>query len=152
LITSAHETQYHQLDTAETQKFPMWLDPRWRHGLIRLTSPRTYIFFCGLAVTAAIIVKCQPLGKLIASIGPGLDFFHGRYMQDLQITGLLRRLWRSSMRRCCASRRGTPIVCLECRQQIDLPRDNSEIFASTVAFVRSELARRIVLNVEPADS
>ena len=33
---------------------------------------------------------------------------------------------------------GTPITCVECRQGIDLPRDNPEIFASTVAFVRSE--------------
>jgi hypothetical protein len=32
---------------------------------------------------------------------------------------------------------GTPVVCVGCHQDIDLPRDNLEIFTSTVAFVHS---------------
>src|SRR6516165_3882 len=41
--------------------------------------------------------------------------------------------------------RGTPVTCIECRQDIDLPRDNAEIFASTVAFVREEHLRHMGL-------
>jgi len=33
---------------------------------------------------------------------------------------------------------GKPLVCVECRQRIDLPRDNSAIFSRAVAFVESE--------------
>jgi hypothetical protein len=32
---------------------------------------------------------------------------------------------------------GAPVVCVECRQDIDLPHDNPETFSSTVAFVQS---------------
>ena len=37
---------------------------------------------------------------------------------------------------------GAPVTCVECHQDIDLPHDNSEIFAHVLAFVQSELARR----------
>ena len=33
---------------------------------------------------------------------------------------------------------GKPLVCVECRQEIDLPRDNSAIFSRAVAFVKDE--------------
>jgi hypothetical protein len=33
-----------------------------------------------------------------------------------------------------------PVVCLECRQPIDLPRDNSSVFASARDFVEAERA------------
>ena len=36
----------------------------------------------------------------------------------------------------------TPVICVECRQDIDLPRDNLEIFARTIVFVQSEQARQ----------
>ncbi len=35
-----------------------------------------------------------------------------------------------------------PVVCVECRQNIDLPRDNSAIFGRAVAFVEGERANR----------
>jgi hypothetical protein len=38
---------------------------------------------------------------------------------------------------------GTPVVCVECRQEIDLPHDNADTFNNTVAFVQSELAWRV---------
>jgi hypothetical protein len=48
---------------------------------------------------------------------------------------------------------GTPIVCIECRNEIDLPHDNAETFGNTIAFVRSEFARRSALvNVESGGS
>jgi hypothetical protein len=37
---------------------------------------------------------------------------------------------------------GLPVTCVECHRDIDLPNDNSEIFAIIVTFVQSELARR----------
>jgi hypothetical protein len=37
---------------------------------------------------------------------------------------------------------GAPVVCVECRQEIDLQHDNSEIFNDTVAFVQAELRGR----------
>jgi hypothetical protein len=37
---------------------------------------------------------------------------------------------------------GAPVVCVECRQEIDLQHDNSEIFNDTVAFVQAEPARQ----------
>ena len=36
---------------------------------------------------------------------------------------------------------GAPVTCVECQQDIDLPRDNSETFARVLTFVQSELAR-----------
>ena len=36
----------------------------------------------------------------------------------------------------------TPLVCVECRQSIDLPRDNSAIFSRAVAFVEEERLKR----------
>ncbi len=35
-----------------------------------------------------------------------------------------------------------PVVCVECRQNIDLPRDNSAIFGRAVSFVEGERANR----------
>jgi hypothetical protein len=36
---------------------------------------------------------------------------------------------------------GAPVTCVECQQDIDLPRDNSETFARVLTFVQSEQAR-----------
>jgi len=36
----------------------------------------------------------------------------------------------------------TPLVCVECRESIDVPRDNSAIFSRAVAFVEEERLKR----------
>ena len=36
----------------------------------------------------------------------------------------------------------TPLVCVECRRSIDLPRGNSAIFSRAVAFVEEERLKR----------
>jgi hypothetical protein len=38
----------------------------------------------------------------------------------------------------------TPLVCVECRQSIDLPGDNSAIFSCAVAFVEEERLKPIL--------
>ena len=63
-------------------------------------------------------------------------------MQSFQKAGALCCLWPRQYETILRIAQGAPVVCVECRQEIDLQHDNSEIFNDTVAFVQAELARQ----------
>jgi hypothetical protein len=59
-------------------------------------------------------------------------------MRGLQTAGVLCSVGSEQYETLLRISQAKPLVCVECRQSIDLPRDNSAIFGRAVAFVEGE--------------
>jgi len=102
---------------------------------------------CGLLATASVIGESVRHIELLLGAQATVEFLMVETCAVFKLPVCCAACGSQQYETLLRISQATPLVCVECRQSIDLPRDNSAIFSRAVAFVEEERLKPILTSL-----